>query len=488
MAVRLGGAGAAGCLAALAAAAGTVGGASAGAAPTVASPAPALVVTADPCGPGPTPGACGADPTALSVTWPGSAVVGGVVVTWQQAGRPAGAPSPSAPAAGLATTSGQCRRADDGSTATCTWPWPAALHAAGAQVLNGTYAVAACRNDPTAGAPTSSSTTPGTDVATTTPTTAATTTVPPTTSSTSPTTAPFLPFGLQGATAASAGGGATSGGSGAGNQPAGDTTSGGSGAGGPSTAATSPSGPQTPTCDDAGVAGGSLAVAVAPARPANLTVADGSPNELRWAAGGEDDLAGYEVARDGATVWACHDNGAAVGAAACPQALVLDDPAPAGPHTWAVTALRLPADPSQPLLVSPPATAKATSSGATAVGLPKVPGFVPPAPARPVAAPRRVAPASPRAAVTTTTDPGYGVSLPYQAGTSPGAVALSQPEDGAGGHPGVGRAALAALAALLVAVAAHLVYLNSLLARRQVEAAAARRRSSAAEGATRPPG
>lgn len=465
----------------LAVLAGVQGGAAADATTGPTTTEAPLVVAADPCGPSPAPGVCGTDPAKLSATWPAGAIVGGVVVAWQGAGRPAGAPSPATAAAGLSTAAGTCVQAPDGSSQSCTWGWPAVIDGAGGQQLNGTYSVTACTNDPGASpqqsVPTSQP--PGTSAPTSSPPTSTapstTPTTAPTTSTTRGTTTTTQPFPLSppGVSAADSGQAAAS--------PS--TSSETSTAALPASSSTTA--PAGPSCHDAGLAPANVAVGAPPAAPSGFTAASGSPNVLRWAAGAEDDLAGYEVARDGATIWACSEHGSAVAATACPGQLALDDPAPAGQHTWSVTALRLPAQAGAPLLVSVPATTKASSSGAAGVGLPSVPGFVAPRPGAttPRGGPHPSASGSRKVAAPTTTDPGYSDALPYAdgAGSVPGVVASAEREDG-GAHTAVGHAALIGLAALLVAIAAHLMYLNSLVARRQVEAAAS---TAAADG---PPG
>lgn len=213
-----------------------------------------------------------------------------------------------------------------------------------------------------------------------------------------------------------------------------------------------------------------VTVSVAPAAPAAVTITGSGAATLHWTPSPEADLAGYRVARDGIGIWVCSANGAPGTTVACPADPGMTDSPPAGRHTYTVEALRYgPA--AGALLSSAPSTVAVTISTSGAA-LPAVPysGPVPTLPAG-----RPAPPAAP--ATTVATDPGYQSTLPY--GSPPPSDATSLPALRSNGAlaratatpaaPSSGQRdhlALFAAGMLLLAVAAHVIYLRSEITRR----------------------
>lgn len=213
-----------------------------------------------------------------------------------------------------------------------------------------------------------------------------------------------------------------------------------------------------------------VTVSVVPAAPAGVTVTGSGSATLHWTPSPEADLAGYRVARDGVGIWVCSANGAPGTTVVCPADPGMTDSPPAGRHTYSVEALRY-GPTAGALLSSAPSTVAVTVSTAGAA-LPAVPysGPVPTLPAG--------RPAQPAAPTTTiAADPGYQSTLPY--GSPPPSDATSLPALRSNGAlaratsppaaPSSGQRdhlALFAAGMLLLAVAAHVIYLRSEVARR----------------------
>ncbi|MCU4187428.1 hypothetical protein K6U06_23925 [Acidiferrimicrobium sp. IK] len=356
----------------------------------------ALLVTPNPCGAPTAASGCTTDPTSLAASWPSADSVGGVTVAWQGQGRPAAAPAPADPDQALSVSKGTCTVTPSGPTTTCTWEWPAGLrHPSGGQLLNGSYLVTACSNDPT-----------------------------------------------------------------------------------------SANGTGSPSCTAAaGLSSATVAVGVVPAAPSGVAASGASRVTVNWNATSDPDLAGYRVTRDGTLIWTCAADGAG-GAGPCPASPSVADTPAAGHHTYGVTALAFGPSPSAPLLVSPvaaaaivvaPVSAAAAGGGGgggggggAQIALGPVP-YVGPA----VTVPAARAPSSPvTSAPPAPADSGFAPTLPYNTSRAPAVpLAVSPRSPGEAGtgtsSASVRRAALFALGMLILAIAAHLVFLRSEMARRE---------------------
>jgi hypothetical protein len=380
---------------------------------------------------------CAAEPTSIEATWPFlNTGISGIEVTWMPAAtRPAAAPAPAQLTVALPVSAGTCNGAGDD----CTWPWPTLLEpASSTTVLNGTYQVVACGGSPIFGAACQSG---------------------------SPYQAVEVSEGVA---------------------------------------------PAAPTAVRATVSGvGVVAVT--------------------WPLGPEADLAGYEVTASSGgqsrLIGACTLSGAPAPSAdpsarACPSPLQATDAPAAGTWTYDVTALRYGTDGSAATLVSSPATgveaevtaaevaagnaaggpggsgstasaapggtpagagaggatgsgpAAATSSGGTTGAggfvLPKAPVL----PTRSQSTPLAQAPADPTESLGPTTtvapDSGFAASLPFKAAGSDQPVAVAAaaaPPARLEPTHGVSRWAAFAGGLLVLAVAAHLLYLRAAVAR-----------------------
>jgi hypothetical protein len=217
----------------------------------------------------------------------------------------------------------------------------------------------------------------------------------------------------------------------------------------------------------------SFGVGVAPLPPGSVAAhatgtAPDAAVSVSWATGTAPDLAGYRVARAGTVVFTCTLHGAtSPGAGACPADPSFTDRAPGnGTASYQVTAYRFgPQGDLAAALASAPATATvalpAAGASAPLAPAPTLGAAATPTVTLPAAAPG-AAPVTPAPPTTANT---YG-ALPF--GTAPPAerAAAVPLEPGSSSH-GVGGIALVAAALLLLAVAAHLLYLRDRVARYQ---------------------
>ncbi len=225
---------------------------------------------------------------------------------------------------------------------------------------------------------------------------------------------------------------------------------------------------------DLGPAGIGLAVPPAPVgqvRATATSAATGSPVTVTWTGGPEPDLAGYVVTRNGAMVFTCTLHGATIGSASpCgPKLAYTDRPPGGGLVTYSVAASRFALDGTTAHdVVSAPGTATLRLGGAPAVGsvgvLPPLPVIGPPRTLPPLFPPvgsgTPDAPQSP----PTTADPGFG-NLPYRGSSEVASPVLA---NGAGSKQADVRGlGLIAAGLLVLAVAAHLLYLRAAAARHQ---------------------
>lgn len=360
--------------------------ASAGPSESAGSTAP-FVASTSPCSPAPGSSICTRPPATVAGTWPSGVTVGGVVVSWDGTGRPAGAPTPQTTSVPLPTSAATCNASADGTTTTCAWPWPAGL-ASGSTILNGTYRVDACATTPSGSRPASGCQAPG------------------------------------------------------------------------------------------GFTPATVALGVPPATPGGFVAsADASGTvALRWAPAPEADVTGYQVARDGAVTYSCSSPWATGAAPVCsPSPAASDSPRP-GTHVYTLTAERSGPAPSASYPASPPATATVVVAGPTGPATPIRSATLPPVPyvgpvrTLPLGAP----PTSQRPA--TATDPGYNSSLTFTPGTTPAGEAAATSEALAAAPDRAATAAaerrqvkgtsLFAVGMLLLAAAAHLIYIRAEIARR----------------------
>jgi hypothetical protein len=206
-----------------------------------------------------------------------------------------------------------------------------------------------------------------------------------------------------------------------------------------------------------------VGLAVPPPPPAGIRASSaGSTVEVSWSSPLEapPDLAGYLVNRAGQAVYYCSLLGETP---ACPQPLRFVDHPPAGAWTYQVQALSLGAGGPYPAEVeSPPA-----SSARVVVTVAQVPGGAVSLPPVPVGG---VATATTGTTTIPATLPGEDTGAPggpvhnlsYPPSQQAGAGDVALRETGAG-RPDVLAAGLVALAVLIAAVAAHLLYLRSLV-------------------------
>ena len=247
------------------------------------------------------------------------------------------------------------------------------------------------------------------------------------------------------------------------------------------------SGPGTGCLASPLLAPASIAIAAPPSQPTGVVVSSvggADPAALvAWTANPEPDLTGYQVERDGHVVWSCVTGTApAAGqpAVTCPAPPSMTDHPGVGVWAYSVIARRYGAA-GDALVSSPAATVAPTGIGLTALtvapggglSLPQVPVLpgaiygstaggsgAPSSPSGQGAAPGSRPQSSPG---TVAADPGYSSSLPYGAGSSastlPGTDAAALSESGPT-RPDVNTIATFALGVLILALAAHLLYLR----------------------------
>lgn len=223
-----------------------------------------------------------------------------------------------------------------------------------------------------------------------------------------------------------------------------------------------------------------VGLAVPPAPPSTVkAVASGPQVTLSWSPppGAAPDLAGYQITRNAKQVYACALSGlGAPGAAPCPQPLTVIDRPARGTYTYAVSSLRLGVDATSqhavasapalevggPISVPGPAAASAGSGGsgfrpAPVIGAPgTMITFAPPA-----ASPVATLPGEDGSAVDPGTGPQnlhYPAADPLPSGQS-STLALDVGESGP--KKDVVPIGMVGLGVLVLAIAAHVVYLRS---------------------------
>lgn len=214
-----------------------------------------------------------------------------------------------------------------------------------------------------------------------------------------------------------------------------------------------------------------LGIAAPPAPPGGVRASGpASAVTVTWAPGVEPDLAGYAVIRNDAVVFICSLHGASLpGSVPCGPGLAFTDiPGTGGVVRYAVVAKRLGVD-SNPDhdLTSVPAVTSINLGSASVGGLPPAPLIGTPTSPTPGAPPNTAAGAGAGQGVapTTTVDPGSG-GLEYGPKGSAGALgALHGTESGHGTN--VHGLALIAVGLLVLALAAHLLYLRGAVGRYQ---------------------
>ncbi|MDQ2725275.1 MAG: hypothetical protein M3Y36_07245 [Actinomycetota bacterium] len=230
---------------------------------------------------------------------------------------------------------------------------------------------------------------------------------------------------------------------------------------------------QTASCSAATTCGpaSNVLIAAPPAPPGGARASGPSASvTVTWTSGVEPDLAGYTVTRNGVVVYACNLHGATLpGSVPCGRLAYTDGRGASGAVTYGIVAKRFGVD-SNPAhyLSSSPAVASVTLGSSSTSALPPIPVIGIPSFPLPVAPPTTLpSPGSATAAPTTTVDPGSG-GLEYgpqdhagAAGPAPGVKA---------GHAttNVSRPALIAVGLLVLALAAHLLYLRGAVARYQM--------------------
>jgi hypothetical protein len=220
-----------------------------------------------------------------------------------------------------------------------------------------------------------------------------------------------------------------------------------------------------------------VALAVAPAAPTSVHASASSLGVVgvTWspAASPEPDLVGYQVSRDGQTVYACSTAGAGPGAGeVCPSPLTYEGPSAAGTWTYGVAALRFGSDASATNVVASKAVTTSVqvdpsavgpgsgTSGPVSVALPPVP-IVETAPTVAPVAPPATASATTLAPATTIV-PQYNETLPYngQSAQAQGSAALGSDPKETGPKPNVDSLAALALGLIALALALHVWYLR----------------------------
>ncbi|HLI52844.1 MAG TPA: hypothetical protein VKU88_00825, partial [Acidimicrobiales bacterium] len=223
------------------------------------------------------------------------------------------------------------------------------------------------------------------------------------------------------------------------------------------------SGTQTPGCTASGAyQPADVGLAVPPPPPVGVKASSaGSAADVSWSAppGAPPDLAGYLVDRSGRPVYYCSLLG---DSPACPQPLhLVDHPGP-GTWTYQVQAMSLGAGGPYPAEVeSPPASSDQVV--VTAAPLPRAAVSLPPVPVGGVSTATTATttgpPALPGEDAGAAAGPVQNLSYPPSQKAGEGDLALRETGPG---RPDVLAAGLIALAVLIAAVAAHLLYLRSL--------------------------
>ncbi|MDQ6838780.1 MAG: hypothetical protein M3137_10735, partial [Actinomycetota bacterium] len=225
-----------------------------------------------------------------------------------------------------------------------------------------------------------------------------------------------------------------------------------------------------PPAPPSSAAPASVGLAVAPAPPGNPRAAgSASAVTVTWAAGVEPDLAGYTVTRNDVAVFSCGLHGAPLpNSVPCGASLAYTDhPNIGGMVGYAVVAKRfgLDGNPAHDLTSLPAATSIRLGSGGIAA-LPPIPVIGNPFVAAPVAPPTSAPVTGSPSVPATTVDPGSG-SLEYGPQSHAAAIgARSGTEPGHGTD--VTHLALVAAGLLVLALAAHLLYLRGAVARFQL--------------------
>jgi hypothetical protein len=194
---------------------------------------------------------------------------------------------------------------------------------------------------------------------------------------------------------------------------------------------------------------------------------------VTWAPGPEPDLVGYAVTRNNTVAFICNLHGAPLaGSVPCGSPLAFTDrSASGGVVGYGVVAERFGQD-SNPAnyLTSPPAVTSINLGASSGGGLPPIPLIGTPNVSLPGAPPSTSAGAAAAgtgsaSAPTTTVDPEAG-GLEYGQGHTAGLGPLSDAQSGHG--TSVSRLALIAAGLLVLALAAHLLYLRGAVARYQM--------------------
>lgn len=224
---------------------------------------------------------------------------------------------------------------------------------------------------------------------------------------------------------------------------------------------------------------GPLLIAAPPAPPGSVRATAASSSSsvtVSWAAGPEPDLAGYSVIRNGTVVFTCSLHGAPLprSVPCASQLSYTDRPGTGGAVAYGVVANRYGVDGDVAHDVnSTPAVATlnlAASSGSGSIsGLPPIPVIGVPGVPLPMAPPSTVAGAAGAGSVpghTTTVDPGSG-GLEYGPDHA-GALGPVRSVEPGRATTNVSRLALIATGLLVLAMAAHLLYLRGAVARHQM--------------------
>ncbi|MDQ2727208.1 MAG: hypothetical protein M3Y91_04945 [Actinomycetota bacterium] len=212
-----------------------------------------------------------------------------------------------------------------------------------------------------------------------------------------------------------------------------------------------------------------LLIAAPPAPPGGARASGSSSVTVTWAPGVEPDLAGYTVTRNNVVVFTCNVHAAPLpGSVPCGSPLAYTDSrATGGAVTYGIVAQRFGLD-SNPAhyLTSRPAVASITLGAASLGKLPLLPVIGIPSFPKPVAPPNPPATAGSTLAPPTTVDPSSGG---FEFGPKDHAGALGPVRTVRAGPvtTSVTRLALIAAGLLVLALAAHLLYLRGAVARYQ---------------------
>ena len=219
-----------------------------------------------------------------------------------------------------------------------------------------------------------------------------------------------------------------------------------------------------------------LLIAAPPAPPGGAH-ASGSATSVTvtWAAGPEPDLAGYALTRNDTVVFTCGVHGASLpGSVPCGSSLAhTDNPGSGGAVTYGIVAKRFGVDsnPDNYLSSQPAVVSISLGVGSSSIGaLPPIPvigtpNVVLPGGPSSTSAGAGIGAGAGSASAPTTVDPGGG-GLEYGQGHT---AALGPVGDAQSGHStSVSRLALIAAGLLVLALAAHLLYLRGAVARYQM--------------------